>query len=430
MGICSAKPSRRRGFLTHLSGVLLLATVGALPHGTATGAIAAELWPLTKVRLTVIQWMPMTGTFQSWDAFSGEFLIGSDGTMPLPAIGQISTLGKSSEQIAAEVADAVKEHLGLVAAPDTALEVVSYPPVYVVGDVSTPGSFEFRPGMTVLQGFAMAGGRRPGVAGSVADRLRLTSELHATDDGLLRARARIARLESEVQAKQVIVFPREVTEHPDAALAASAMTEEQTILAARQRELARQAESLDELVTLLDQEIATLRTRLGDVDISIDVAEKELVGVQSLVANGIATVSRRSELERQIADLRFDSLTQTTAILRAQQALNQAKREAAQLEDARQTQGALALQEEQTKLEQLLLRQSTTQRLLLELETSAVAENGATQPLHYAVVRSGPDGSLETVADETSLLQPGDVLKVAIAPMTRDVRQASTDPVE
>jgi len=180
---------------------------------------------------------------------------------------------------------------------------------------------------------------------------------------------------------------------------------------------------------LLDQEISTLQTRLGDVDVAIDVAEKELVGVQRLVANGIATVSRQSELEREIADLRFDRLTQTTAILRAQQALNQAKREAAQLEDARQTQGALALQDEQTKLEQLLLEQSTTQRLLLDLETNAVAENGATAPVVYTIVRSGPNGPSEAAASEISALQPGDVLKVAVVPLARTgvQQQAAAD---
>ena len=419
---------QHRGFLTRLSRALLLASVGCLPQ-LAGGAAAAELWPLTKVRLTVIQWMPMTGAFQTWDAFSGEFSIGSDGALPLPAIGSISTLGKSTDQIALEVATAVKEHLGLVSVPDAAVEVVSYPPIYVLGEVSTPGTFEFRPGMTALQGFAMAGGKRPGAAGSAAERLKFTSDLHAADDGLLRARARIARLHAEVEGKDEIDFPREVTGHPDKALATSAMTEERTILAARQRELARQAESLEELVTLLDQEISTLQTRLGDVDVAIDVAEKELVGVQRLVANGIATVSRQSELEREIADLRFDRLTQTTAILRAQQALNQAKREAAQLEDARQTQGALALQDEQTKLEQLLLEQSTTQRLLLDLETNAVAENGATAPVVYTIVRSGPNGPSEAAASEISALQPGDVLKVAVVPLARTgvQQQAAAD---
>jgi protein involved in polysaccharide export with SLBB domain len=418
------------GSLAHLSRALLLATVSSLPY-LAGGPVAAELWPLTRVRLKVIQWMPTTGTFQTWDAFSGEFLISSDGSMPLPVIGQIATLGKSTDEIAVEVAAAVKAHLGLVMVPDAVVEVVSYPPIYVVGEVSTPGSFEFRPGMSVLQGFAMAGGKRPGVGGAVADRLKLTSELHAADDALLRARARIARIRTEVDGAGTIVFPREVTGHPDVALAASAMTEERTILAAKQRELQRQAESLKELVTLLDQEIVTLQTRLGDVDLAIDAADKELVGVQRLVANGVATVSRQSDLEREITDLRFDRLSQTTAILRAQQALNQAKREAAQLEDARQTQGALALQDEQTKLEQLLLQQSTTQRLLLDLETNALADSGATAIVQYAIVRAGQNGPSEVPATEASSLQPGDVLKVTLGTLdAANAQQGSSDRLD
>jgi len=249
-------------------------------------------------------------------------------------------------------------------------------------------------------------------SGSTADRIRLVSDLRNLENDLVRTRARIARLTAELAGAEAIEFPQEVADHSDATLAQSAMREEQSILAARSRELARQGESLDELVALLQMEIDTLETRLIDVDAAIETAETELAGVQSLVADGIAPVSRRSELERRVADLRFDRLTQSTAILRAQQALSQARRESAQLEDARQTQGVLALQDEQAKLQQLLVEQATAQRLLLDLEIAPLAQSGQAQLLDYVIVRQGENGPTEMDADETSLLRPGDVLKV------------------
>ncbi|MGN6487366.1 MAG: SLBB domain-containing protein [Devosia sp.] len=375
---------------------------------------AAELWPLTKVKLTVVQWVPLKGDFQSWDAISGEYVIAGDGTVPLPVIGQVSTRGKTTEQVALEVATELKTRLGLLSVPDATIEVVAYPPVYVVGDVSTPGAFDFRPGMTVLQALASGGGQRRGAAEQSEKRLQLVSDLHAADEALLRGRARFARLKAEVSGATTISFPAEVTSHPDAELAQSVMQEEQMILEARAREMQRQADSLKELQDLLQREIDTLKARLVDLEQVITNAEQELSGVDTLVKKGIATVSRRSDLERDVANYRFDRLTQTTAILRAEQALSQAKREADGLLDARQTQDALDLQAAQEKLGQLLLQQATSQRLLLNIDSESVAD-GQTAALAFSIVRQGPDKLVELAADETTPLLPDDVLKVSTA---------------
>jgi len=185
------------------------------------------------------------------------------------------------------------------------------------------------------------------------------------------------------------------------------------IFAARARELHRQEQALDDLVSLLQLEIETLQTRLEDVGAAIAAAERELEGVSSLVEKGIATVSRRTDLERVVADLRFDRLNQTTAIVRAQQAISQAKREAAQLQDTHQTDIALGIQTEQATLEQLSLQRTTAQGLLLSLE-GGLAASAQTEPRvpTFTLVRQTPTELIEVAAGEATTLQPGDVLKV------------------
>lgn len=415
MAICPHQPDYDPAGRRSKSLAWWLVCAAALPWWVPQAVDAAELWPLTKVKLTVIQWVPVKGEFQSWDAVSGEYVIAGDGTVPLPVIGQVSTRGKTSEQVALEVATALKNRLGLLSVPDATIEVVSYPPVYVVGNVSTPGAFEFRPGMTVLQALASGGGQRRGPAEQAEKRLQLVSDLHAADEALLRSRARFARLKAELSGAKTISFPAEVTSHPDTELAQSVMQEEQMILEARAREMQRQADSLKELADLLEREIDTLKARLVDLEQVIATAEQELSGVESLVKKGIATVSRRSDLERDVASYRFDRLTQTTAILRAEQALSQAKREAAGLLDARQTQDTLDLQTAQEKLGQLLLQQATSQRMLLNIDSESVGE-GQTASLGFTIVRQGPDKLVELSADETTLLLPDDVLKVGTGP--------------
>ena len=206
------------------------------------------------------------------------------------------------------------------------------------------------------------------------------------------------------------------------------MSEEESIFQARRREVVRQTEALDELVVLLNEEIDTLKTRLGDLDQMMVKASDDLTGVEALVEKGFATASRRSELERQVSDMRFDQLTQTTAILRAQQALSQSQREATQLQDARRVDAALAIQQEQAKIDQLVLQQSTSQRLLLDLDVGpgSIAARGT--ELQYRIVRQSGGGT-EISADETTVLLPGDVLKVS-AGVTGEAPMTSQDLAE
>ncbi|SFV27693.1 polysaccharide export outer membrane protein [Devosia crocina] len=391
----------------------LLAAIAMILPAPLDAVHAADLWPQTRISLKVIQWIPLKGIYEQWEAISGDYVIGSDGSLTLPVIGTISTSGKDSEEIASEIALSLREQLGLVKAPDTSVDVVDYPQIYVVGDVSGPGSFDYRPGMTVLQALALGGGqRREQITETSAERVKLATELRMLEDGLLRSRVRLARLKAEASGEDAISFPPGTGNQLNAELARSAMADEAAIFAARKRELARQLEALDELGVLLNEEIATTKARLEDVEKMIATATEDLRGIQALVEKGLSTSARRSELERQIADMRFEQLTQTTAILRAQQALSQAKREAAQLQDSRQSQAAVSLQEEQANIDEMVLRQASSQRLLLDFDVKSAGVSSQPTDLHYSIVRSG-SGSADIVAQEATNLLPGDVLKVS-----------------
>lgn len=403
---------------------LLLTAALVVPSWATLPAGAAELWPLTKVRVTVVQWNPIKGLYERWDALNGEYMVAGDGSMLLPVIGLMQTSDLSNDQIAVDIAGALRDRLGLVQVPETTVEVISYPPIYVVGDVKAPGAFDYLPGMTVLQAFALSGGPPTEATGIAEERLRLGADLRMLTDNLLRVRARLARLAAESAGAETIAFPQEVIGHPDAEMAKAAMAEEKAILEARARQARRQAESLDELVALLNLEIETLNTRIGDIERNVASAEEDLANAQSLADKGLITASRRSDLERIVTDLRFDGLTQRTAIIRAQQALSEARREAARLEDERRTQLALDIQNEQAKLQQVLLDQATAQNLLVNL-AEGPATGGSVQ-LSYSIVRQGAEGPVELAGTEMTAMVPGDVLKVTSARGIASVASSET----
>lgn len=404
MTIPISLPSLRCGF----AAVAMLAA-------TAPGQAAdAALAPQTRLRVTIVQWMPMKGAYEQWSALGGEFTVTDDATVVLPVIGAVPVGTSDAAALATDISRRLQAAIGTVDKPDTTVEILDYPPVYVVGDVKTPGAYGFRAGLTVLQALALGGGEEKGGAERSRDQIRLVGELRGLENDMLRASARIARLRAEMAGAPEIAFPPAPQDAAGGALAAEVFAQERTIFLARANELDRQTRSLTELRQLLNAEIGVIEQKIVAVDAGIAAAEKELRGVTVLVEKGIAVAARQSDLERALAGHRADRLDQVTAVMRARQGVAETTRNLDGLRDRRQTEIAAELQKEQSGLEQTLLKRDMAQKLLLDLLSSGPAAGGGAPA--FAVVRREGGRAVDLPAMETTLLRPGDVVRVTSRP--------------
>ena len=114
--------------------------------------------PQTKVRVTIVQWVPAKSEYEQWGALGGEFMISDAGDITLPVIGTVPVGNLNGAKLAAEIARRLKTAIGLTEMPAATVEVLEYPPIYVVGDVTKAGEYKFHTGLTVLQALAMRGG--------------------------------------------------------------------------------------------------------------------------------------------------------------------------------------------------------------------------------------------------------------------------------
>ncbi len=412
--------------------VLALGVAAFVGLTNLAGAENGELAPQTKLRLTVVQWMPTKGEYQQWGALGGEFIVSQAGTILLPVIGSIPVGNLGTTGLAEEIATRLQSKIGLVNKPDTMVEIVEYPPVYVVGDVTKPGQYQFRLGMTVLQALALSGGELRSDAHS-QDEIKLVGELKGVDDDILRCMARIARLEAEMSGATEIKFPQPPLGNGESRAASEIFGQEKIIFSARANALDRQTKSLSELRDLLDAEINVLQEKIKGADLNIKSAEDELVGVKVLVDKGVAIVSRRSDLERALAGFRADRLDQVTAIMRARQGITEATRSLEGLRDQQQTDVATELQKEQANLDQLRLKRDVAQRLLLDTLASAsnAPRPGEPSLIEFSVTRQDSSGEPKQIdVSEATTLLPGDVLKVTYnkrAPVSSEPAAASLD---
>lgn len=87
---------------------------------------------------------------------TGEFLIGDAGTVAFPLIGDQPAEGASVQQFQQQLTAKLRGQY--VKKPRVSVEVVNYRPFNVFGEVRNSGQYPFRPGLSVQDAVAMAGG--------------------------------------------------------------------------------------------------------------------------------------------------------------------------------------------------------------------------------------------------------------------------------
>jgi protein involved in polysaccharide export with SLBB domain len=88
---------------------------------------------------------------------TGQFRVGDSGNVALPLIGTIPASGLTPKQLEQEIADDLVKG-NFLREPSVSVEVITYRPVFVLGEVTKPGQYPYQPGMTVVTSVAVAGG--------------------------------------------------------------------------------------------------------------------------------------------------------------------------------------------------------------------------------------------------------------------------------
>lgn len=377
--------------------------------GGATGSEPYLLSVSDKISVKVVEWKAGEATFQELTALGGDYVIGADGLASFPFVGATQGAGKTTTDLAAVLGAELQQALGLPVAPDVTIEIAAYGPIYVSGDVNTPGEYPFAPGLTVIKALSLAGGeRRSADAGGRPEREMLTTSgtLDVFRDEHVRLLVRRARLDAELAGEETVTLPPELAE---VAGAPSLVTAEEAILLARQRQMAAQITSLDEEVALLTREIETFEQKRAAMERQLVQAREQLGKITQLSDDGLALASRVTALETNVADLQGRLLDIDTASLQARQDIGAAERERAELGDRSISDLSLERQTVDGQIAALALKISSQQALLQEaaLYSGVRVATGGTQPSYsYTIIRDGAD----VAAEMSTPVQAGDVI--------------------
>lgn len=112
------------------------------------------------------------------EGLTNTYAIDAAGSISMPLIGSVSARGRTSANLAAEISRKLRN--GYIRDPSVAVEVESYRPFFILGEVAAPGQYPYVPNMSVESAVAIAGGFSPR---ALRDRVTLT---HTDGSGLMR----------------------------------------------------------------------------------------------------------------------------------------------------------------------------------------------------------------------------------------------------
>jgi len=93
------------------------------------------------------------------DGLTNTYAIDAGGSITMPLIGAVSARGKTPAGLAAEIAAHLRN--GYLRDPSVAVEVETYRPFFILGEVAAPGQYPYVPNMSVESAVAIAGGFSP-----------------------------------------------------------------------------------------------------------------------------------------------------------------------------------------------------------------------------------------------------------------------------
>jgi polysaccharide export outer membrane protein len=120
---------------------------------------------------------------------SDVFAIGDDGVISLPLAGDVRASGLTADRLAQRIAGQLSKN-GMMQDPSVAVEVATYRPIFILGEVARPGQYPYEPDMTVIAAVSLAGGYTYRAVKGYEAVVRTNG--HSTQQGLTQPEDRLA----------------------------------------------------------------------------------------------------------------------------------------------------------------------------------------------------------------------------------------------
>jgi len=397
--------------------VFILALMAILPIGAAlatasTGDASYHLGVGDQIRVKVFEWRSSVGDVHEWTALNADYRVGADGTVSLPLLGAIKGSGLTVEQLADDISTQLQSRVGLQIRPQASVEIVEYRPFYILGDVNKPGEYPYRPGLTVLEAISIAAGRYR--VNDPALLLTTTGDLRVLNLRYNAMLARQARLQAELNDATAITFPPQLQRLQNDPNVAQLLEREQAMFSARRDAVHSEVDVLNQLKSLLSSEVASLQTKMKNVDQELALLKQELTSTSTLVQQGLAIAPREYSLRETQFETENRRLDLDTAALRAKEDIGRADQSLVELRNKTRADIQTELADIEQKLPETASRIATATMIVDRQSNGAGDPAAGAQELAATcvILRPSGEGTKALTVDEAAQVEPGDTIRV------------------
>lgn len=288
--------------------------------------------------------------------------------------------------------------------------IVEYRPIYVSGDVTKSGLVTFRPGLTVRQALAAAGGAlMASTTGmSPVEIMRLQGERETLTIDYAKEAARVWRLETELK-KEETPSPPELPVGKD--IAERIIQLELDHKKARQSALEGDKKHIREAIADMDKRIATLEAQSKNEGKINEDDQQDLTNLSTSLEKGNTSIFRVSEARRAALTSATRMLQTNVLLADTRQKRDEMNRRLVEADEDRRIEILDELQRANGNLMTAASRlQAIGLRVALPSGTSAVGSAPS-----ITVYRKTADKEVQLVGRPEMELMPGDVINVGAA---------------
>jgi exopolysaccharide production protein ExoF len=356
------------------------------------------------------------------DALPAEQLtVASDGAVTIPLIGSFRVAGLTVPQALGQIRKTFVDRQ-FFNDPRISLAVVSFRPIFVLGDVKAPGSFPYQPALTVEQAVALAGGQSTGGATAedrVVTRARLRGTLDESVVQIAKEAVAAARVKAQLANSDTISeadMPAKVKGLMTPSLLATLLPTEQRILETDQHALMTRRKQLSAGIDEVNIALVNLQ-QLADIQKSVVTsAQADLDRIRGLNKKGLVTITDLSNAERETTSQQSHLLEIYNQASTVRRELSQLQRE---LDDATQTWTHTALtdlQSHNSEIERLIAVRESTEEQILLLSSLAAEQARTNNTIAFTYqLRRKIDGQTTTkIATLDDPVAAGDTILVSI----------------
>lgn len=358
-----------------------------------------------------------------------KVVVGLDGEISTPMVDALKvaglTIGEAQKLVKARLSQRLfhqrtldgKENASTITPDSVSLTIAEYRPVYVDGDVSKPGEQIFRPGMTVRQAVALAGGYE-------LMRFRTTnpfmegSDLRAEYQKLwleyVRKQAAVWRLRSELEGADAGKL-EDVTKAPlPAADLERIRSMARQELDARREQNEKEIAYLNEAVRVADGQVQLLRSRQKIDEQNVAADAEEYAKLRAFSQKGNLSNARLSESRRLHLFSSVQALQTTAQLSETVRAHQLAQRELSRYSEKRRLEVMEELDENNLELATIRAKmQAVSDKIAYTGIIRSQLIRGGSRP-SIRIARKTDKATEQLSATEDTELQPGDTIEVAL----------------